>query len=189
MYHRITPFYPATRSTSTSAGSERRIRSRAAGSYRILHCLRAPVGGLFRHVRDLAAEQAQRGHLVGVVCDAAGGDPLTEARLAVLEPHLALGLLRTPMSRELGPSDVSAYRAIRKHAFATGFNVVHGHGAKGGAYSRLVARALKGAGRNVVSCYTPHGGSLHYSPASMAGRIYMQLERRLARDTDALLFE
>ena len=28
------------------------------------------------------AEQARRGHAVGVVCDAAAGDPLTEARLA-----------------------------------------------------------------------------------------------------------
>ena len=33
-------------------------------------CLRAPVGGLFRHVRDLARGQAAAGHDVGVVCDA-----------------------------------------------------------------------------------------------------------------------
>ncbi len=124
-----------------------------------------------------------------MVCDAVAGDQLTEARLAALEPHLALGLLRTRMSRELGPSDISAYFAIRPHAFATGFNVVHGHGAKGGAYSRLVARALKSAGRNVASCYTPHGGSLHYSPRSVIGAVYMQLERLLERSTDALLFE
>src|SRR4051794_37544036 len=175
MYHRTTPFSPATRSTSTSAGSERRRAGfRTGGPYRILHCLRAPVGGLFRHVRDLSAEQARRGHLVGVVCDAVAGDRLTETRLAELEPHLALGLLRTRMSRELGPSDVAAYFAIRPHAFATGFNVIHGHGAKGGAYSRLVARALKRAGRNVASCYTPHGGSLHYSPRSVIGAVYMQ---------------
>jgi glycosyltransferase involved in cell wall biosynthesis len=126
---------------------------------------------------------------VGVVCDAVAGDPLTEARLRALEPHLALGLFRTRMSRELGASDISAYFAIRRHALATGIDVIHGHGAKGGAYSRLVARALKRAGLGVVSCYTPHGGSLHYSPTSAAGAIYMQLERRLAGATDALVFE
>jgi glycosyltransferase involved in cell wall biosynthesis len=151
--------------------------------------LRAPVGGLFRHVCDLSAEQARRGHAVGVVCDAVASDPLTEARLRGLEQHLTLGLFQTRMSRELGPSDISAYFAIRHHAFKTGVDVIHGHGAKGGAYSRLVARALKSAGLDVVSCYTPHGGSLHYRPASVAGRIYMQLERRLAGATDALLFE
>ncbi len=36
---------------------------------RILHCLRAPVGGLFRHVLDLAEEQAKRGHDVGILAD------------------------------------------------------------------------------------------------------------------------
>ncbi len=93
------------------------------------------------------------------------------------------------MSREVGPRDISAYLAIRDHAFDLDIDVIHGHGAKGGAYSRLVARALKRGGRRVVSCYTPHGGSLHYHPATVAGRIYMQLERRLARFTDALVFE
>jgi glycosyltransferase involved in cell wall biosynthesis len=190
MYHRTTSFSPATRFTSTSAGSEQHDAGvRARGSYRILHCLRAPVGGLFRHVRDLSAEQARRGHAVGVVCDVVASDPLTEARLQALEPHLALGLFRTRMSRELGLSDISAYFAIRRHVLSTGIDVIHGHGAKGGAYSRLVAGSLKRAGHGVVSCYTPHGGSLHYSPSSLAGRVYMQLERRLARSTDALVFE
>ena len=36
---------------------------------RILHCLRAPVGGLFRHVRDLVQEQVAAGHDVAVICD------------------------------------------------------------------------------------------------------------------------
>ena len=156
---------------------------------RILHCLRAPVGGLFRHVCDLAAEQAAGGHHVGVVCDATGGDRLTEPRLEALQPHLALGLLRVPMSRALGPSDVLAYHTIKAHALGLGIDVIHGHGAKGGAYSRLVGRSLKRAGHTIASCYTPHGGSLHYHPASLQGRIYMGLERRLALYSDALIFE
>lgn len=181
---------PATRFTSTSAGSEPALAARrSSGPYRILHCLRAPVGGLFRHVCDLASEQARRGHQVGVVCDAGGGDCLTEARLAELAPQLALGLRRIAMSRELGARDVTAWFAIRAHALALGVDVMHGHGAKGGAYARLAARALERAGRAVASCYTPHGGSLHYHPASLAGRIYIALERRLARHTDALIFE
>jgi glycosyltransferase involved in cell wall biosynthesis len=123
------------------------------------------------------------------VCDAVASDRLTEARLRALEPQLALGLFRTRMSRELGASDISAYFAIRRHALATGIDVIHGHGAKGGAYSRLVAGSMKRAGLDVVSCYTPHGGSLHYSATSVTGAIYMQLERWLGRATDALLFE
>lgn len=137
----------------------------------------------------MSLEQARRGHAVSVVCDAASADALTEDRLEALAPHLALGLLRVPMSRELGPHDVSAYLAVKERALKFDFDIIHGHGAKGGAYSRLAARALKRAGEPVVSCYTPHGGSLHYHPATMMGRLYMGLERQLARYTDAIVFE
>ena len=42
---------------------------------KILHVLRSPVGGLFRHVLDLSRAQAARGHPVGIVADAStGGD-------------------------------------------------------------------------------------------------------------------
>lgn len=155
---------------------------------RVLHVLRAPVGGLFRHVCDLARAQAAMGHSVGVVCDA-DGDALTEKRLEALRPHLALGLFRVGMSRAIAPSDIFAFHAIRAHALGLGADVLHGHGAKGGAYSRLVGASLKRMGRRVASCYTPHGGSLHYHPGSIQGRIYMAAERYLARSSDGLIFE
>lgn len=156
---------------------------------RIVHCLRAPVGGLFRHVRDLATEQAARGHAVGVVCDAAAADTLTEERLAALSPRLSLGLLRTPMSRDVGLNDVSACRAVRRFAAGNRADILHGHGAKGGAYARLAARSLRRAGIAAACLYTPHGGSLHYHPASVRGRIYMALERRLGAYTQGIVFE
>ena len=39
----------------------------------ILHVLRAPVGGLFRHVLDLTHELIARGHRVGIVADSRTG--------------------------------------------------------------------------------------------------------------------
>ena len=155
---------------------------------RVLHVLRAPVGGLFRHVCDLAKAQAAMGHQVGVVCDA-DGDALTDKRLDALRPHLALGLFRVGMSRAIAPSDIFAFHAIRAHALGLGVEVLHWHGAKGGAYSRLVGASLKRMRRRVASCYTPHGGSLHYHPASLQGRIYMEAERYLAGKGDGLIFE
>lgn len=155
---------------------------------RIIHILRAPVGGLFRHVRDLAGAQVAAGWHVGVIADASGGDALTEGRLAALSPSLALGLHRVAMSRDLGPRDVTAVIAVSRLLRSRGATVAHGHGAKGGAYARLAARLLPVAGRPRV-VYTPHGGSLHYRPASLMGRIYMALERRLAPLTDGVIFE
>ena len=158
-----------------------------AASRRIVHVLRAPVGGLFRHVRDLAEEQSRRGHLVGAVCDAAASDGLTETRLKELSASLALGLLRTPMSRDVSPKDVAALRETRAFAEKIGADVLHGHGAKGGAFARLAARRAASRGRTIAAIYTPHGGSLHYDPQSLKGRVYMAAERLLARSTSAIV--
>ena len=157
--------------------------------FRILHCLRAPVGGLFRHVCDLSAEQAARGHEVGVLADSATNDRLTCQRLEALARHLSLGLHRAPMSRDLGWRDFTATSAATALAGRLGIDILHGHGAKGGAYARLAARRLGRGGRHVAAFYTPHGGSLHYAPSSLKGRIFMALERNLAGDTDGIVFE
>jgi glycosyltransferase involved in cell wall biosynthesis len=66
---------------------------------------------------------------------------------------------------------------------------LHGHGAKGGAFARLAARDLRLDARNVATFYTPHGGSLHYPPASPQGLIYTAIEKFLVRYTDGLIFE
>jgi glycosyltransferase involved in cell wall biosynthesis len=152
---------------------------------RIVHCIRAPVGGLFRHVRDLAREQVRRGHLVGLVADRVSGDRLTEERLGDLAPDLPLGLGRVAMSRDIGWLDLTAATAIRRLVDRLKPDVVHGHGAKGGAHARLAG----GGGNAPAVVYTPHGGSLHYGPDTIKGRIYMALERALAARTDAIVFE
>ena len=156
---------------------------------RILHCLRAPIGGLFRHVHDLARSQAELGLEVGVVCDAeSGGDDAVRAISRVADA-CALGVKRIPMSRRPGLLDWRAYRQITSLASSLGVHVLHGHGAKGGAYARLAGRALKRKGAQVRAFYTPHGGSLHYSSSTFMGRIYIEAERRLAPLTDGLIFD
>ena len=77
----------------------------------------------------------------------------------------------------------------RDTARALRADVLHGHGAKGGAFARLAARELRADGRNVATFYTPHGGSLHYPLASPQGLIYTAVEKYLARYTDGLIFE
>ncbi|MDX2159648.1 MAG: glycosyltransferase family 4 protein [Hyphomicrobiaceae bacterium] len=157
-------------------------------TFRILHCLRAPVGGLFRHVRDLAREQARRGHAVGILCDTEG-DALTEGRLAELAPDLVLGISRIPMPRDVGFADMTAVATTRDLARAFRADILHGHGAKGGAYARMAARSLRRRGIRAAAFYTPHGGSLHFSPSTPKGRIFMAAERWLARATEGLIFE
>lgn len=144
--------------------------------------MRAPVGGLFRHVVDLAAAQAARGHRVGIVADALTGGDRAAAIFEGLKPALALGLVRVPMSREIGPADWSAGRGVAQILAEKDIDVVHGHGSKGGAFARL-------AGGSSLKVYTPHGGSLHYSRTTPVGFVYLTLERLLAARTDLFLFE
>ena len=149
---------------------------------RIVHCLRAPIGGLFRHVHDLAKGQAELGADVGIVCDSRTGDPEADGRLA---DNCTLGVTRMPMSRHIGLGDgaPTAKHAARRKLEV---DVLHGHGAKGGAYARLAGRKLKRKGKKVKAVYTPHGGSLHYSPSRPMGRLYIMAERMLVPLTDGL---
>ncbi len=158
-----------------------------SSTLRILHCLRAPVGGLFRHVHDLVLGQAQLGAEVGIVCDSrTAGDPVALGRLA---DNCVLGLTRIPMTRHLGFGDWRTTGKITRLGAKLGVDVLHGHGAKGGAYARLAGRKLKRKGMKTKAIYTPHGGSLHYSPSRPMGRLYIMAERRLLPLTDGFLFE
>jgi glycosyltransferase involved in cell wall biosynthesis len=142
---------------------------------------------MFRHVHDLALGQAQLGAEVGIVCDSrTEGDPVALGRLA---DNCALGLTRIPMPRNVRFGDWRVTGRIARLGAKLGIDVLHGHGAKGGAYARLAGRKLKRKGKNVKSVYTPHGGSLHYSPLRPAGRFYLMAERKMLPMTDGLLFE
>jgi len=159
-----------------------------SSNFRILHCLRAPVGGLFRHVHDLAIGQAELGAEVGIVCDTTPGGDELDVALSRLGDNCALGVTRIPMTRNPGLNDWHVYRKIAKLGRKLELDVLHGHGAKGGAYARLAGRSLrKKRGTKVV--YTPHGGVLHYSPSTLSGKLYLAAERKLAPMTDGFIFE
>jgi len=146
----------------------------------ILHVLRAPVGGLFRHVLDLSRGQIAHGHRVGLIADASTGGAWAEESLAQLAPQLALGMSRVEMSRHLGLRDIAAASHVARCAAQAEADIVHGHGAKGGAYARLLTSRL---------ALTPHGGSLHFAWNSPAGFLYLASERLLMPRTELFLFE
>ena len=95
----------------------------------------------------------------------------------------------SPISRQRGLSDLATVRAVRSHAATLDLDVLHGHGAKGGAYARLAARSLSARGRHVKSFYTPHGGSLNFKPGSLEQRFLLMVERGLEAVTSGLIFE
>lgn len=150
----------------------------------ILHVFRAPVGGLFRHVLDLAREQIARGHRVGLIADSNTGGSRAEHVLRELAPSLAFGVTRIPMRRHIGPGDALALTRVMRQVSQINADVVHGHGAKGGAYARMTFNA-----RSAVRAYTPHGGSLLFGHDTLAGKFYLATEKLLMLRGDLFLFE
>ncbi|MCV0396392.1 MAG: glycosyltransferase family 4 protein [Rhizobiaceae bacterium] len=155
---------------------------------RIVHCFRSPVGGIFRHVRDLARAQVAAGHAVGIICDSSTGGAFEGRLFDDLAPILALGVHRTPMQRHIGIGDLAS--AVRTYRLIKGLkpDIVHGHGAKGGVYARLFGTVSGARRHRVARLYSPHGGSLHYDAETIVGRLFFALESLMSRFTDQLLF-
>jgi glycosyltransferase involved in cell wall biosynthesis len=151
---------------------------------RILHAVRTPVGGIFRHILDLANGQVDRGHHVGIIADSLTGGERAEAALAAIAPRLALGVHRLAIRREPFPTDVLVWAHIVRLIRRLKPDVLHGHGAKAGAFIRL-----KTGSNGTIRVYTPHGGSLHYPLNTVKGALYSRLERALMNSTDLFLFE
>lgn len=151
---------------------------------RILHAVRAPVGGIFRHIIDVANGQADRGHEVGILADSLTGGERAEAALKAIAPRMKLGTYRLPIHREPHPGDALIARKFLGLARQLKLDVLHGHGAKAGVFVRL-----KGKSKKIIRVYTPHGGSLHYPPDTLKGAVYSRMERALMNRTDLFLFE
>ena len=161
-------------------------RSRAAVTtcLKIVHVLRAPLGGLFRHVMDVAKGQIERGHRVGLIVDSTTGGARADEVLGEFAPRLALGIERVPITRQLSVADIGALSRISRRIKSLAPDVLHGHGAKGAALVRLTSAAP-----NAIRAYTPHGGSLVYCPGTLSGGFYRTIERLLNPYTDLFLFE
>jgi glycosyltransferase involved in cell wall biosynthesis len=151
---------------------------------RIVHAVRAPVGGIFRHILDLANGQIDAGHHVGIVADSLTGGERASAALAEIAPRLKLGVRRVAIHREPRPVDFLVWARFMYLIARLKPDVVHGHGAKAGAFIRM-----RGRSKRFIRVYTPHGGSLHYPLHTWRGAFYSRLERALMNNTELFLFE
>lgn len=155
---------------------------------RIIHCFRSPVGGIFRHVRDLVNYHYAQGHKIGILCDSSTGGEHEDKLFETILPKLELGLQRIEIGRAVTPKDLIAARKVFKEIKSLQPDILHGHGAKGGAYVRLMGSLLRGSRSRVTRFYSPHGGTLHYDASSLQGKAYFAVERFLERWTDGLIF-
>jgi glycosyltransferase involved in cell wall biosynthesis len=151
---------------------------------RIVHAVRAPVGGIIRHILDLANGQINAGHHVGIIADSLTGGERAAAAFAEIAPRLKLGVRRIAIHREPHLTDALVWARLMYLIARLKPDVVHGHGAKAGAFIRM-----RGRSKRFIRVYTPHGGSLHYPLNTWRGAFYSRLERALMDNTELFLFE
>jgi glycosyltransferase involved in cell wall biosynthesis len=138
---------------------------------RVLLVARAGTGGAGRHVRMLA-EHLDRKRFDLTIAVSPLEDPAFPAALAAT----GAAVVELPMVREISPlADLRAYRALNRLVAEGGFDLVHAHASKPGAFARLAA-----ARSGVPVLYTPHGWAFAYAGSAAARSLYLRAERRLA---------
>jgi glycosyltransferase involved in cell wall biosynthesis len=141
---------------------------------------RLNIGGPASQVLALAKGASSRWKTVV----AAGKPPHEEGELS--DP--AVPVLLVPLVRPLSPpSDVRAFRALRRLIAASGARLVHTHMAKAGALGRLAAMSVGRQARRPRLVHTFHGHVLQGYFGAAQQRGFLELERALARRTDVLV--
>ena len=150
---------------------------------RIVHVTRTPVGGIFRHILDVACGQAARGH---ASASSATARPAAHAPTQRLPAHRAADEARRRAVRHAArarPADLMGFVQVSRHLAALKPDVLHGHGAKGGAFVRLMpARAARSGStrRMAARCITAGTRCAAWSTARSSV---------LSRRTELFLFE
>lgn len=143
----------------------------------IVQILRSPSGGTRKHVYDILETLANEEFKQIFFSNFDHADYL-------LEGHNNLELVHVPIEEQPSPKDLVNLWRIYRHLAHRKVDVVHGHGAKGGLYARILAFPLR-----AKAVYTPHGGSLHRVYGRVKNFLYDVTELVLIPFTDVLLFE
>ena len=158
----------------------------AAQRLSIVHAIaRLNVGGAARHVIELAARQRERGHDVVIV---AGTLAEGEESMEYVAHDLGVPVVRLPaLQRELSPvADITAVREIRRTVTRRRADVLHTHTAKAGATGRIAASLGRGEWPR-ATVHTFHGHVLSGYFGTRRERVFIQVERLLARRTGAIV--
>ena len=155
----------------------------SAERIRVLQIVGDPVGGVRKHVHSLLAGLDPEAFSLSYAYSTRNADARFHEEIGSLRQRLA-GELPLSVGKGPSPRDLVNLARLARFARAQGLAVVHGHGAKGGLYARLVSRLC-----GIKSVYTPHGGALHRRFTPLGEAVYTATERLLLPMTDFLLFE
>ncbi len=146
----------------------------------VVQLLRAPAGGIRKHVLDIIDELSNDKIKQIFITNIKESD----VDLSYLAKNKNIEIHHLDIRESPGFSDFKNIINIYKILKNKKVSVIHGHGAKGGLYARVLAPCLR------AKCvYTPHGGSLHRVHGKIKNIVYDIIEKMMMPVTDVLLFE
>lgn len=146
----------------------------------IVQILRAPEGGIRKHVVDILEHLPTENYKKIFITSFSESD----RDLEYLKSKHCVIFYDLKIKDKPGFGDIVNIFKIYFYLFKEKDLILHGHGAKGGLYARICSRLL-----GAKSVYTPHGGSLHRVFGKIKSLIYDNVERCLIPLTDKFIFE
>lgn len=150
----------------------------------VLQIVGEPVGGIRKHVHTLIRGLSGSGLKTSYVYSSLAQDDVFKADYPAISGLLSGRLFSLPISKRPGPADLLNLYRLYKYVKQEGVGLVHGHGAKGGAYARLLSMSC-----GVKCVYTPHGGAVHRMFGPVEEFLYSSAEKILFHFTDYFVFE
>ena len=156
---------------------------------KILHVItRMDGGGSAVNTLITAQEQAKAGHDVMLAFGLSEESDMTTSEQEKVDAGLAefeaLGgqiQIIEDLKREVGLHDQKAVKAIQKLGLDD-FDIIHTHTSKAGALGRYAAK-----GRDVKVVHTPHGHIFHGYFGELKTKMFLKIEKHLAKHTDVLV--
>ncbi len=150
---------------------------------RVLQVVGDPLGGVRKHVHDIIGSLDKSQFSSSYAYSTIHVDSQFQQEIPFIRNRLH-GEIRLKVKKRPHPSDLVNLWKLVRFVKKNHVDIVHGHGAKGGLYARLVGVACR-----IPAIYTPHGGVAHRMFGFWEDLLYAAVERCLARVTHRFIFE
>ena len=149
---------------------------------KVVQIVRCPIGGIRKHIFAIV-DGLSEDYEMHLILDSSKADKsyfeyIAQDKSNKIQIH-ELKIPENPCFKDI-LNILSVLRVVRRISPS----IIHGHGAKGGLYARLVGALLR-----IKVIYTAHGGSVHDMHGSFKNKLYSLVEKSLFYFTDILMFE
>lgn len=149
----------------------------------VLQVVGDPIGGLRLHIHTLIKGLDLSRFNLSYAYSNTATDTVFEQEIpqfrSILKTEVALSIKKKPDFSDI-LNIYKLYKVVKRDRV----DIIHGHGAKGGLYARIV-----GTLTNTKTVYTPHGGVAHDMFSATESTIYRMVEGLLKTYTDYYIFE